>query len=109
MIAFVKLDDFVEATVYSKDEAVIMVGNFSDMPPINHWGKVISVQCELLCLGNLILKCNFCRSTIWHGGTSHGFTVTFEHSWKKEKAKNTSHCGSIFCVTTELFSGLLRI
>lgn len=35
-----KLDDFVEATVYSKDEAVIMIGNFSDGPPASQSTKV---------------------------------------------------------------------
>lgn len=32
--------DFVEATVYSKDEAVLMLGNFSDRPPIQEWNKI---------------------------------------------------------------------
>ncbi|ODN03240.1 Delta(24)-sterol reductase [Orchesella cincta] len=35
-----ELDDFIEATIYSKDEAVVMVGNFADAPPIVHWGKI---------------------------------------------------------------------
>ncbi|CAL8078831.1 unnamed protein product [Orchesella dallaii] len=35
-----ELDDFVEATIYSKDEAVIMIGNFADLPPITQWGKI---------------------------------------------------------------------
>ena len=32
--------DFVEATVFSKDEAVVMIGNFSDSPPLREWTKV---------------------------------------------------------------------
>jgi len=35
-----KVPDFVEATVFSKDEAVLMVGNFSESPAIIEWGKI---------------------------------------------------------------------
>lgn len=35
-----KVADYVEATVYSKDEAVIMLGNFADKPPITEWNKI---------------------------------------------------------------------
>jgi len=38
-----KVPDFVEATVYSKDEAVVMVGNFADAPSVTEWRKINKV------------------------------------------------------------------
>lgn len=32
--------DFVEATVFTKDEAVLMLGNFADRPPVQEWNKI---------------------------------------------------------------------
>lgn len=39
--------DYLEATIYNKEEAVIMVGNFSDVPP-GEENKVILEMC-LVC------------------------------------------------------------
>lgn len=36
--------DYLEATVYSKDEAVIMVGNFAEVDNLAKWSKVNHVS-----------------------------------------------------------------
>jgi len=35
-----KVADFVEATIYSKDEGVLLLGNFADRPPVTEWNKI---------------------------------------------------------------------
>jgi len=55
-----QLDDYVEATVFSKDEAVIMVGNFVDKPAISNvkeWRKVIPTHETFRNFISNVFKC----------------------------------------------------
>lgn len=35
-----KVPDYLEATIYNKEEAIIMVGNFADVDTFEKWVKV---------------------------------------------------------------------
>ena len=47
--------DYLEATVYSKEQAVVMVGNFADLPPgEEHKVRHLRAQLEYAAQGRVV-------------------------------------------------------
>jgi hypothetical protein len=79
----------VEATVFSKEDAVIMVGNFVDKPSISNiseWKKVTKkIYDSIPFSSSIVLFTEFRflsddRSTMYLLGISPGFTNTWSRS-----------------------------
>ena len=115
LIRFAQVPDYLEATIYDKESAVIMVrpdqtyliafsymynyiqvGNLADVTTDEQRGKVNHVT-----RFSKISKIIFSRaSSILSGGTSRGSTSTSRPFSLAERVKSTYHCESTFSDTT---------